>query len=161
MVSNDCPDAAMNFKVNEEFPNSLLLKSVKATKGTFDSSINQWAIDELAAGGEEKLLVEFEAIKDGVFKNVASVLSDTFDYDLTNNEDFAYVKVIKNPTIDSNKVIKNISTNLIGHKLVNAKNIHHPVPNLQKNPTANFIALLIVSALVSMIFCGGDIFKRR
>ena len=161
MVSNDGPDAAMNVKVNEEFPNSLLLKSVKATKGTFDSSINQWAIDELAAGGEEKLLVEFEAIKDGVFKNVASVLSDTFDYDLTNNEDFAYVKVIKNPTIDSNKVIKNISTNLIGHKLVNAKNILHPVPNLQKNPTANFIALLIVSALVSMIFCGGDIFKRR
>ena len=105
--------------------------------------------------------MEFEAIKDGVFKNVASVLSDTFDYDLTNNEDFAYVKVIKNPTIDSNKVIKNISTNLIGHKLVNAKNILHPVPNLQKNPTANFIALLIVSALVSMIFYGGDIFKRR
>ena len=160
-VSNDGPDVAKNVKVNEDFPKSLLLKSFKATKGTFDSSIQQWSIDELAAGCEENLLVEFEAIKDGIFKNVASVLSDTFDYDLSNNDDFAFVNVIKSPTDHSNRVIKNISTNLIGHKLVNAKNIHHPASNIQKNPTANLIALLVVSTLVSIIFCGSDIFKRR
>ena len=160
-VSNDGPDVAKNVKVNEDFPKSLLLKSFKATKGTFDSSIQQWSIDELAAGCEEKLIVEFEAINDGIFKNVASVLSDTFDYDLSNNDDFAFVNVIKSPTDHSNRVIKNISTNLFGHKLVNAKNIHHPASNIQKNPTANLIALLVVSTLVSIIFCGSDIFKRR
>ena len=160
-VSNDGPDVAKNVKVNEDFPKSLLLKSFKATKGTFDSSIQQWSIDELAAGCEENLLVEFEAINDGIFKNVASVLSDTFDYDLSNNDDFAFVNVIKSPTDHSNRVIKNISTNLFGHKLVNAKNIHHPASNIQKNPTANLIALLVVSTLVSIIFCGSDIFKRR
>ena len=160
-VSNDGPDVARNVKVNEDFPKSLLLKSFRATKGTFDSSIHQWSMDELAAGCEENLLMEFEAIKGGIFKNVASVLSDTFDYDLSNNDDFAFVNVIKSPTDHSNKIIKNISTNLINHKLVNAKNIHHPAPNLQKNPTANLIALLIVSTLVSIIFCGSDIFKRR
>ena len=160
-VSNDGPDVAKNVKVNEDFPKSLLLKSFRATKGTFDSSIHQWSMDELAAGCEENLLMEFEAIKGGIFKNVASVLSDTFDYDLSNNDDFAFVNVIKSPTDHSNKLIKNISTNLINHKLVNAKNIHHPAPNLQKNPTANLIALLVVSTLVSIIFCGSDIFKRR
>ncbi|WP_295590973.1 hypothetical protein [uncultured Methanobrevibacter sp.] len=160
-VSNDGPDVAKNVKVNEDFPKSLLLKSFKATKGTFDSSIQQWSIDELAAGCEENLLVEFEAINDGIFKNVASVLSDTFDYDLSNNDDFAFVNVIKSPTDHSNRVIKNISTNLFGHKLVNAKNIHHPASNIQKKPTANLIALLVVSTLVSIIFCGSDIFKRR
>ena len=111
--------------------------------------------------GEEKLIVEFEAIKDGVFENIASVLSDTFDPDLTNNDDFVFVKIVKNITNPSNNITKNGSTNLIDHKLAKAKNIQHPVSNLQKNPTANLIALLIVFTLVSIIFGSGDIFRRR
>ena len=156
-ISNNGPDDAVNVKVNEIFDKSLVLKSVKATKGNFDVSNNQWSLDDLAAGGEEKLLVEFEAIKEGVFENFASVLSDTFDHDLTNNDDFVFVKIVKNITKSSNIVPNNSSFDLIDHKLVKAKNIPHLASNLQKNPTANLIALLIVSTLVSIIFGGSGI----
>ena len=160
-LTNNGPDDAVNVKVNEVFDKSLVLKSVRTTKGSFDTSSNQWSLDGIAAGGEEKLLVEFEAIKDGVFENIATVFSDTFDPDLTNNDDFVFVKIVRNLTRPSDNVTKNISDEPHGHESVKAKNILHPTSNLQRNPTANLIALLVVSTLVSIIFGGSDIIKRR
>ncbi|WP_405266900.1 hypothetical protein [Methanobrevibacter sp.] len=153
-LTNAGPDDALNVKVREIFDKSLILKSVKATRGIFDTSTYEWSIDELAAGGEEKLLLKFEAIKDGVFRNIVNVVSDTFDIDLSNNEDFALVKIVKNPS-------NNFTDKLTKHKLSKAMNIKHPTPSLGKYSTANLIALLIVSALVSIIFGSGDIFKKR
>ena len=153
-LSNNGPDDALNVIVTEEFDESLVLKSYKTTRGTFDSSSNEWSMEELAAGGEEKLLLNFEAIKEGIVKNVASVLSDTFDIDLSNNDDFALVKIVKNPNNYSMPFIKNASD-------VKAQNIKYPVSNLEKNPTANLILLLIASTLVSIIFGSSDIFKKR
>ncbi len=153
-LTNAGPDDALNVKVREIFDKSLVLKSVKATRGIFDTSSYEWSIDELAAGGEEKLLLKFEAIKDGVFRNIVNVVSDTFDIDLSNNEDFALVKIVKDPS-------NNFTDKLTKHKLSKAMNIEHPIPILGKYSTANLIALLIVSALVSIIFGSGDIFKKR
>ena len=153
-LSNNGPDDALNVIVNEEFGESLVLKSYKTTKGTFDSSSNEWSIEELAAGGEEKLLLNFEAIKEGIVKNVVSVLSDTFDIDLSNNDDFALVKIVKNPNNYSMSFIKKSSG-------VKAENAKYPTSNLEKNPTANLILLLIVSIFISIIFGSGDIFKKR
>ena len=156
-LSNLGPDAALNVKVSEVFDKSLVLKSVKATKGRFDTESYEWSLDELAAGGEEELLLNFEAIKAGVFKNFVSVVSDTFDIDLSNNDDFALVKIVKNSVNSSN----NFTVKSAKHKAPEAKNIRHVVSNLQKNPTANFIGLLLLSTLVSIIFAGNDIIKRR
>ena len=156
-ISNWGPDDALNVKVNEVFDDSLVLRSVKATKGTFDTSSYEWSMDELAAGGEEKLLLEFEAIKEGVFKNVVSVVSDTFDIDLSNNDDFALVKIVKH----QNSFLNNVTDKFSKQKMPKAKNIYHTVSNLEKYPTANLIALLIASALISIIFGGSDIFKKR
>ena len=156
-LSNLGPDEALNVKVSEAFDDSLVLRSVKATKGSFDTSSYEWAMDELAAGDEEKLLLEFEAIKEGIFKNVVSVVSDTFDIDLSNNDDFALVKIVKH----QDSFLNNFTDKLSKQKISKAENTHHPVVNLEKYPTANLIALLIASAFVSIIFGGSDIFKKR
>lgn len=153
-LSNNGPDNALNVLVSEEFDKSLVLKSYKTTKGTFDTSTKEWSMDELAAGGEEKLLLNFEAIKDGIVKNVVSVLSDTFDIDLSNNDDFTLVKIIKSPNNYSMPFIKKSVE-------VKAQNAKYPASNLEKNPTANLILLLIASTLISIIFGSSDIFKKR
>ncbi len=156
-IRNDGPDDALNVKVSERFDKSLVLKSFKATRGTYDRDTNEWTMDELAAGGEEKLLLEFKAIKDGIFKNNVFVSSDTFDFDLSNNDDFALVKIIKSPSIH----LKNVTSKLAKQKVFKASNTKHPVSNLEKYPTSNLIGLLIVSTLISMIFGGRGIFKKR
>ncbi|WP_407453262.1 hypothetical protein [Methanobrevibacter sp.] len=160
-LSNAGPDDALNVKVNEEFDESLVLKSVKATRGNFDTSSNEWSIDELAAGGEENLLLNFEAIKEGVFRNVVSAISDTFDIDLTNNDDFALVKIVKNLNNTPIPYAKNVSDNLPEHDVSKAKDIRSPISNLRNYPTANLIALLVVSTLISIVFGCGDIIKKR
>ena len=160
-LSNEGPDDALNVKVNEIFDESLVLKSAKATKGNFNTSSNEWSMDELAAGGEESLLLNFEAIREGIFRNVASAISDTFDIDLTNNDDFALVKIVENPNNDSTPYTRKVSDDLDKHKSSQAKDIRIPLSNLKKYPTANLIALLIVSALVSIAFGWDDIRKKR
>lgn len=40
--------------------------------------------------------MEFEALSEGIFKNTASVVSDTFDNDLNNNHDSVLAKIIVN-----------------------------------------------------------------
>ena len=102
-------------------------------------------------------MLEFEAIKEGIFKNVVSVVSDTFDIDLSNNDDFALVKIVKH----QDSFLNNFTDKLSKQKISKAENTHHPVVNLEKYPTANLIALLIASAFVSIIFGGSDIFKKR
>ena len=152
-LNNNGPDDAVNIKVSEIFDESLVLKSFEATEGSFDESNNEWSVEELAAGGEENLLMRFEAIKQGVFKNIVNVVSDTFDIDLGNNNDSASVKVVKIPS--------NFTDKLTNQKVLKAENIRQPVQNLKKYSTANLIALLIVSTLVSVILGSGDIIKKR
>ncbi|MCQ2971268.1 MAG: hypothetical protein MJ226_06775 [archaeon] len=157
-VNNNGPDDAVNVKVSEEFPKSLHLKSFKMSTGEFNAYSNVWSIDKLAAGGEEKLRMEFEALSEGIFKNTASVASDTFDNDLNNNHDSALVKIIANT---SDKIINDLTDNFTKSNVVKAENIKQPVYCLEKHSTANFIELLSISVIVSMIFGGGDIFRKR
>ncbi|WP_408893430.1 DUF11 domain-containing protein [Methanobrevibacter gottschalkii] len=157
-VNNNGPDDAVNVKVSEEFPKSLHLKSFKMSAGEFNAYSNVWSIDKLAAGGEEKLRMEFEALSEGIFKNTASVVSDTFDNDLNNNHDSALVKIIANT---SDKIINDLTDNFTKSNVVKAENIKQPVYCLEKHSTANFIELLSISVIVSMIFGGGDIFRKR
>ncbi|WP_067041063.1 DUF11 domain-containing protein [Methanobrevibacter sp. YE315] len=152
---NNGPDRALNVKVKEIFDDFLHLKSFKASKGSFDKMSSEWNIDELESGSEENLLIVFEAIKEGEFENIASVISDTFDFDRNNNEDGAFVKIVENITNGTDKTLS------IEDDLLKSRNIDSPLSNLQKHPTSNPILLLVGSLLISMMFVGGNIFKKR
>ena len=157
-VNNNGPADAVNVRVSEKFPKSLTLKSVEQSTGEFDTSNNVWSIEKLAAGGEEKLLVKFEATSEGIFENVASVVSDTPDDNLENNNDSATVEIINNT---SNDIVSNITGNFSENNVAHAENIKQPVYGLSKNPTSNLISLLAISAIISIIFGSNDIFRKR
>ncbi len=157
-VNNNGPADAENVKVSEKFPKSLSLKSFKMSAGEFNVSNNVWSIEKLAAGGEEKLSLAFEALCNGIFENVVSVTSDVHDDNLNNNNDSAIVKII-NTT--SNEVINNVTTDLTKYNIVKAGNVKKPIHGLNKNPTANLISLLAISAIITIIFGSNDIFRKR
>ena len=152
---NNGPDSALNVKVKEIFDDFLHLKSFKASKGSFDKLSSEWNIGELESGSEENLLIVFEAIKAGEFENIASVISDTFDIDMNNNEDGTFVKIVENTTNGTDK------TPSIEYVSLESVNSDSPVSNLQKHPTSNPILLFIASLLISMMFVGGNILKKR
>lgn len=157
-LNNNGPDDAFNVKVNEEFPNSLRLKSFKQSAGIFDTSNNVWSIDKLAAGEQVELCIKFEALCEGIFKNSVHVVSDTFDNDLNNNHDSTLVKIIDDT---SNSIMGNVTGNFTKNSIVKAESIKQPIYSLEKNPTGNFMELLGISIIVSMILGGSDIFRKR
>ena len=155
---NNGPDDAFNVKVNEKFDKSLRLKSFKHSTGVFDPLGNIWSIAKLTTGGEEELCIEFEAMCEGIFKNTVCVVSDTFDNDLSNNHDSVLVKIINST---SNEVMKNITGDFTKNNIVKAKSIKQSIHGLGKNPTGNFMELLGISIIVSMILGSNDIFRKR
>ena len=104
-VVNNGPDTAKNIKVNEILDDLLKLKSFKVNKGKFDKSKNIWSIYSLGYGESALLYIKAVSSGSGTLKNKVLVSSDTWDYDLSNNDDSAVVKVTK----DSNKKDKKSS----------------------------------------------------
>ena len=102
--------------------------------------------------------MKFEATSEGIFENVASVVSDTPDDNLENNNDSATVEIINNT---SNDIVSNITGNFSENNVAHAENIKQPVYGLSKNPTSNLISLLAISAIISIIFGSNDIFRKR
>lgn len=95
---------------------------------------------------------------EGIFKNTVCVVSDTFDNDLSNNHDSVLVKIINST---SNEVMKNITGDFTKNNIVKAKSIKQSIHGLGKNPTGNFMELLGISIIVSMILGSNDIFRKR
>ncbi len=147
-IVNNGPDTARNIKVNEILDDLLKLKSFKSTKGKFNKFTNVWTIDSLACGQSAKLFIKVIATGSGIIKNTVEVTTDTFDYDTSNNKDFAIVKVGKKP---SDNIQKPLKSNLNGKTL----------SNLEKHPTANPFWMLIVSLLFSLIFFRSSYFKGK
>ena len=160
-IANNGPDNALNVKVNELFDSSLVLKSFKESRGSYDIFRNEWFIDELVSGGEETLLMVFEAVNEGIFENVVSVESDAFDTNMNDNEDSAFVKVVQkdiNKTYGDNDVSKCLS---IKDNSVKSQSINYPMSDIQKHSTANPIILLMASLLSLIVAFPGNIFKKR
>ena len=147
-VVNNGPDTARNIKINEILDDLLKLKSFKVTKGKFDKFTKIWTIKSLDYGQSAKLFIKVIAVGSGIIKNKVSVTSDTFDYDKSNNNDFAEVNVTKKPSIESMNLFKS--------------NSNQKVPsNLEMHPTANPLIVLLISCIFSMLFLGNNISKRR
>jgi len=110
-----------------------------------------WTIDELGYGKSAMLYIKAIATGAGILNNTVNVTSDTFDYNLENNQDYAVVNVTEKPV---NTPSDNIS-------VVKDKIDKHTVSILQKHPTSNPFWSLIVALVISLIFLDGRILKRR
>ena len=88
---------------------------------------------------------------EGILKNYVVVTSDTFDYDLDNNNDYAIVNVSKNvfdkPIKDIGVINKHLSKNSDGI--------------LKKHVTGNPFFTLVLALVFALIFFEGNISKRR
>ena len=160
-VVNNGPDNALNVKVTELFDSSLLLRSFKESKGSYDPLKNEWYIDGLVSGGEETLLMVFEPISEGIFENIVSVTSDAFDTNDSDNEDGVLVKVVQNSTNDTDEDKPIIENQSITDNPVKSQNIDSPMPAIQKHSTANPIMLLIMVLLFSIVFSTDNMLKKR
>ncbi len=147
-VVNNGPDTAHNIKITDILDDLLKLKSFKVSKGKFNKFTNVWTIRSLGYGESAKLIIKVVATGSGIIKNTVEVTSDTFDYDKSNNKDYAIVNVTKKHSND----VSNPSKNNMNVKMPS---------NLQMHQTANPFMLLVVSALFSIIFLGDNISRKR
>ena len=155
-VVNNGPDTAYNIKVTEILDDLLKLKSFKVSKGKYNKFSNVWTIDKLRYGESAKLIIKVIAASSGIIKNTVLVSSDTYDSDLSNNNDFAIVKVSeKSPNNNSNT--KNTNSN------TPKSNSNGNMPSsLEMHPTTQPFLMLVVSLLFSMVSFGvGNISKKR
>ena len=142
-IVNNGPDAAYNVKVSEILDESLILKSSKASKGKFSKSTLVWSINRLENGESAVLTITAIANASGMIKNSVIVTSDSYDYDLSNNEASAVINVSKMP--------KN-STDIPEKHLKDVK------PTMLK--TANPILVLVASLMFCVVLIGGNITKK-
>ena len=150
-VVNNGPDNAFNIKVQDKLPKSLRLKSYKLNKGKFNRLTNEWTIDSLGYGESASLHIKVIAIGNGIVKNIVSITSDNYDPNLEDNVDYAVVKVDKKPQVPDNK-LKNEKTKAMNS---NKESV------LEKHPTSNPLAVLIVSLILSLKFVSISISKRK
>ena len=150
-VVNNGPDTAFNIKVQDKLPKSLRLKSYKLNKGKFNRLTNEWTIDSLGYGESASLHIRAIATGNGIVKNIVSITSDNYDPNLEDNVDSAVVKVDKKPQVPDNK-LKNEKTKAMNS---NKESV------LEKHPTSNPLAVLIVSLILSLKFVSISISKRK
>ena len=117
---------------------------------------NVWTIDKLRYGESAKLIIRVIVAGSGIVKNTVRVTSDTFDSDLSNNNDFAIVKVSEKSSNNNSKA-KNTNSN------APKSNSNGKMPSsLEIHPTAQPFLMLVVSLLLSMVSFGvGNISKKR
>ena len=102
IVVNNGPDTAENTRASIKLPKGLELLGEEVSKGTYDPETGIWTIGDLAPGEEVTLILNTRALVSGKVIVEASVISDTFDSDLSNNNDSAEVEVL--PPQEQNKV---------------------------------------------------------
>lgn len=150
-VVNNGPDTAKNIKVKDILDNLLKIKSFKTTMGKFNKFTLTWTIDSLGYGESAILYLKAIATGSGIIKNNVIVTSDTFDYDLSNNKDYAVVNV-------SDKSSQDVANGPNGLKN-DLKN--NPLNTLEKHKTSNPFWNLVLALVFSLIFLSGNISKKR
>ncbi|MBR4448151.1 hypothetical protein [Methanobrevibacter sp.] len=177
MVFNNGPDTAYNIKATEILDDLLRLNSFEVTKGEFDKLTNVWTIDRLDHGESAELSIKVVAMGSGVLSNNVTVASDTFDYDLSNNDDSAIVEVTEKSPDEGNPPQNddsddgpfpdgedndNLADDTLGNEnsSQNGELSKKPSVNLEMNSTANPILLLLISLILTILFSGAEISKK-
>lgn len=96
-VINHGPDTAVNTRMTDVLPKGLKLVSFKVSRGSFDSATGIWSIGDLKPGESVQMFIVAEALITGHIINNASVISDTPEEDLSNNNDSAAIDVREIP----------------------------------------------------------------
>ena len=148
-IANNGPDEARNVRVNEILDPLLTLKSFRATKGSYDEQNQMWEIDTLDDGESAELHIRAMAAGAGIVKNMVSATSDTFDYNLDNN----------NATVDVNvsEISKTDDVGRAHHGSLAEIESYLPEMHVTGNP----LVVLLIALVFSMIFLGGNFSKKR
>ncbi|MDO5814863.1 MAG: hypothetical protein Q4Q18_04435, partial [Methanobrevibacter sp.] len=93
---------ATNVTVKDILPSSLRYVSAKATKGSYDSTSNEWYIGFLPHGASETLTLTVQTTQLGTYDNVVNVTCTERDWNLSNNVDNKTIKVNLYYTKDAN-----------------------------------------------------------
>ena len=147
-IVNNGPDGARNVKVNELLDSSLALKSVKASKGSYDDESQIWEINALDDGESAELHIRAMAAGAGIVKNIVYATSDTFDYNLNNNNATVDVNVSEHSKKPANDVSSDGNSDLSSY-----------LPKM--HGTGNPFVVLLISVVFSVIFLGGNFSKKR
>ena len=85
-VTNLGPDAAVNVTVSDVIPSELTYNGVRVSKGKFNEYV--WSIGDMDVGEVVTLVINTTVAKSNVnITNVVTVTSDSYDPNMTNNED--------------------------------------------------------------------------
>ena len=84
---------ATNVTVKDILPSSLRYVSAKATKGSYDSTSNEWYIGFLPHGASETLTLTVQTTQLGTYDNVVNVTCTERVWNLSNNVDNKTIKV--------------------------------------------------------------------
>jgi uncharacterized repeat protein (TIGR01451 family) len=100
-VVNYGPSPAKDVVVSDVLPEGVKFISSSASKGSYSQYTGEWNIGDLAVGEKVTIDILCKVVAEGVIVNHARVSTSTNESDLTNNQDNASVKVIKNePPVD-------------------------------------------------------------
>ncbi|WP_292750273.1 Cna B-type domain-containing protein, partial [Methanobrevibacter sp.] len=124
VVTNLGPDDAINSRAYDVLPDGLKFISCNVTMGSYDPETGIWTIGDLRKGDTVSLIIVAQALRTGHFVNEAYVVSDTYDPDLSNNNDTADVTVEDVPEPPE-----------------------PPVTTLQKHPTGNPLVIVVLALL--------------
>ena len=160
-LTNNGPDDARKIEVNDVHDDSLVLKSFKASKGSFNKLTQTWSINKLAAGESAELLVDAIATGKGIVKNIVSATSETFDYNLDNNEDVEIVNVTENDEIPKKPVNKTPNTTNNDEIVKNSEISVNNFSLLESNVAGNPFVFLVLSIVFLLMIVGNNFSKKR
>ena len=103
-VVNKGPDAATGVNVSDVLPEGLIYQFSTPSVGIYANGV--WTISNLASGQTATLNIISKVAKTGTIKNVASVSSNEYDIDKSNNRDDASITV---PNAADLEVIKDVN----------------------------------------------------
>ena len=99
-VTNLGPDTAINTRASDVLSNALILVAYDLTTGSFDPNTGVWTIGDMQNGDVAILIIQTLVNATGTIVNEARVVSDTYDPNMTNNNDSDYIVVEDVPDVE-------------------------------------------------------------
>ena len=94
IIKNNGPDTANNTHAKIKIPKELELLGYEPSKGTYDPETGIWNIGDVAPGEDVTLILKTKALVSGKIVIEASVVCDTYESDLSNNNNTAEINVL-------------------------------------------------------------------
>jgi uncharacterized repeat protein (TIGR01451 family) len=105
-VKNEGPDTAVNARASIKIPKELQLLGFEPSQGDYDPETGIWDIGDVAPGEEVTLILVTKALVSGKVSIEASVVCDTYESDLSNNNDTVEINVLPNENETSPEPVK-------------------------------------------------------